>query len=100
MFCTSTHLLRRELCFGHRGEYVAAVPFAAREQGPEADLLRRTTSLGQRHDRPLARIKIDVLQRVASRRSDGTARATFVVVLLPLLGLILWYFLGPRDGKL
>jgi hypothetical protein len=22
-----------------------------------------------------------------------------VVVLLPLLGLILWYFLGPRDGK-
>jgi hypothetical protein len=24
---------------------------------------------------------------------------TLVVVLLPLLGLILWYFLGPRDGK-
>jgi hypothetical protein len=23
-----------------------------------------------------------------------------VVVFLPLLGLILWYFLGPRDGKL
>jgi hypothetical protein len=22
-----------------------------------------------------------------------------VVVLLPLLGLILWFFLGPRDGK-
>ena len=22
-----------------------------------------------------------------------------VVVLLPLLGLILWYFLGPRNGK-
>jgi len=21
------------------------------------------------------------------------------VVLLPVLGLILWYFLGPRDGK-
>lgn len=21
------------------------------------------------------------------------------VVLLPLLGLILWYFLGPRNGK-
>jgi succinate dehydrogenase/fumarate reductase cytochrome b subunit len=21
------------------------------------------------------------------------------VLLLPLLGLILWYFLGPRDGK-
>ena len=24
---------------------------------------------------------------------------TLVVVLLPLLGLILWFFLGPRDGK-
>jgi len=24
---------------------------------------------------------------------------TIAVVLLPLLGLILWYFLGPRDGK-
>jgi hypothetical protein len=23
-----------------------------------------------------------------------------VVVLLPLLGLILWFFLGPRDRKL
>jgi succinate dehydrogenase/fumarate reductase cytochrome b subunit len=23
-----------------------------------------------------------------------------VVLLLPLLGLILWYFLGPRDRKL
>jgi len=23
-----------------------------------------------------------------------------VVAILPLLGLILWYFLGPRDGKL
>jgi hypothetical protein len=22
-----------------------------------------------------------------------------VVVLLPLLGLILWFFLGPRNGK-
>ena len=22
-----------------------------------------------------------------------------VVILLPLLGLILWYFLGPRDRK-
>ena len=22
-----------------------------------------------------------------------------VVALLPLLGLILWYFLGPRNGK-
>jgi hypothetical protein len=21
------------------------------------------------------------------------------VALLPVLGLILWYFLGPRDGK-
>ncbi len=24
---------------------------------------------------------------------------TLVVVLLPLLGLILWYFLGPRDSR-
>ena len=24
---------------------------------------------------------------------------TLVVVLLPLLGLILWYFIGPRDRK-
>ena len=24
---------------------------------------------------------------------------TLVVVLLPLLGLILWFFLGPRGGK-
>ena len=24
---------------------------------------------------------------------------TLVVVLLPLLGLILWYFLGPRGGR-
>ena len=22
-----------------------------------------------------------------------------VVLLLPVLGLILWYFLGPRDGR-
>ena len=24
---------------------------------------------------------------------------TIVVLLLPLLGLLLWYFLGPRGGK-
>jgi succinate dehydrogenase/fumarate reductase cytochrome b subunit len=24
---------------------------------------------------------------------------TIVVILLPLLGLILWFFLGPRDGR-
>ena len=24
---------------------------------------------------------------------------TLVVLLLPLLGLVLWYFLGPRGGK-
>jgi len=24
---------------------------------------------------------------------------TLVVVLLPVLGLILWFFLGPRDGR-
>ena len=22
-----------------------------------------------------------------------------VVILLPVIGLILWYFLGPRDGR-
>ena len=24
---------------------------------------------------------------------------TLVVLLLPVLGLILWFFLGPRDGR-
>jgi len=24
---------------------------------------------------------------------------TLVVLLLPLLGLILWFFLGPREGR-
>ena len=24
---------------------------------------------------------------------------TLLVLLLPLLGLILWFFLGPRDGR-
>lgn len=24
---------------------------------------------------------------------------TIVVVVLPVLGLILWFFLGPRDGR-
>jgi succinate dehydrogenase/fumarate reductase cytochrome b subunit len=24
---------------------------------------------------------------------------TVLVILLPLLGLILWYFLGPKTGK-
>ena len=24
---------------------------------------------------------------------------TLVVILLPLLGLILWFLLGPRDGR-
>ena len=24
---------------------------------------------------------------------------TVVVLVLPLLGLILWYFMGPRDGR-
>jgi hypothetical protein len=24
---------------------------------------------------------------------------TLVVLLLPLLGLILWFFMGPRDGR-
>jgi hypothetical protein len=24
---------------------------------------------------------------------------TVVVILLPVLGFILWYFMGPREGK-
>jgi hypothetical protein len=40
---------------------------------------------------------INILQ---SSASNGKKLVwTLVVVLLPLLGLILWYFLGPRDGK-
>jgi len=40
---------------------------------------------------------INILQSSAS--NEKKLLWVVVVVLLPLLGLILWYFLGPRDGK-
>ncbi|MDP1536598.1 MAG: PLDc N-terminal domain-containing protein [Burkholderiales bacterium] len=40
---------------------------------------------------------INILQSTAS--SEKKLLWVLVVVLLPLLGLILWYFLGPRNGK-
>jgi succinate dehydrogenase/fumarate reductase cytochrome b subunit len=40
---------------------------------------------------------INIIQSSAS--NEKKLIWTLVVVLLPLLGLILWYFLGPRDGK-
>jgi succinate dehydrogenase/fumarate reductase cytochrome b subunit len=38
---------------------------------------------------------INILQ--SSAANDKKLLWVVVVVLLPLLGLILWYFLGPRD---
>jgi succinate dehydrogenase/fumarate reductase cytochrome b subunit len=40
---------------------------------------------------------INILQSSAS--NERKLLWIVVVVLLPLLGLILWYFLGPRDGR-
>ena len=40
---------------------------------------------------------INIVQSSAS--NERKLIWTLVVVLLPLLGLILWYFLGPRDGR-
>ncbi|MEO8133821.1 MAG: PLDc N-terminal domain-containing protein [Betaproteobacteria bacterium] len=40
---------------------------------------------------------INIFQSVAS--NEKKLLWTLVVVLLPVLGLILWYFLGPRDGR-
>jgi hypothetical protein len=40
---------------------------------------------------------INIFQSSAS--NERKLLWTLVVVLLPLLGLILWYFLGPRDGR-
>lgn len=40
---------------------------------------------------------INILQSSAS--TEKKLIWVLVVVLLPLLGLILWYFLGPRNGK-
>jgi len=40
---------------------------------------------------------INIVQSSAS--NERKLLWILVVVLLPLLGLILWYFLGPRDGR-
>ena len=38
---------------------------------------------------------------IAQSSASGEKKALWIVlvVLLPLLGLILWYFLGPRGSK-
>ncbi len=40
---------------------------------------------------------INILQSTAA--NEKKLIWIIAVVLLPLLGLILWYFLGPRNGK-
>ncbi|HTS20427.1 MAG TPA: PLDc N-terminal domain-containing protein [Casimicrobiaceae bacterium] len=40
---------------------------------------------------------INILQSGAA--NDKKLLWVVVVVLLPLVGLILWFFLGPRDGR-
>jgi hypothetical protein len=40
---------------------------------------------------------INIVQSSAS--NERKLLWILVVVLLPLLGLILWYFLGPREGR-
>jgi succinate dehydrogenase/fumarate reductase cytochrome b subunit len=40
---------------------------------------------------------INIFQSSAS--NEKKLLWTLVVILLPFLGLILWYFLGPRDGR-
>jgi hypothetical protein len=40
---------------------------------------------------------INILQ--SSATNEKKLLWVIVVALLPLIGLILWYFLGPRDGK-
>jgi len=40
---------------------------------------------------------INILQ--SSAANDKKILWVIVVVLLPLIGLILWFFLGPRGGK-
>ena len=41
---------------------------------------------------------INILQSSAS--AEKKLIWVIAVVLLPVVGLILWYFLGPRNGKL
>ena len=40
---------------------------------------------------------VNIIQSSAS--NEKKALWIVLVVLLPLLGLILWFFLGPRDGR-
>ena len=40
---------------------------------------------------------INIFQSSAS--TEKKLLWTVVVIVLPVLGLILWYFLGPRDGR-
>jgi hypothetical protein len=40
---------------------------------------------------------INILQSAAS--NEKKLLWVLLVILLPLLGLILWYFLGPRDNR-
>ncbi len=40
---------------------------------------------------------INIFQSAAS--NEKKLLWTLVVVLLPVLGLILWFFLGPRGGR-
>jgi succinate dehydrogenase/fumarate reductase cytochrome b subunit len=40
---------------------------------------------------------INIFQSSAS--NEKKLLWTIVVILLPVLGLILWFFLGPRGGK-
>lgn len=40
---------------------------------------------------------INILQSAVS--NEKKLIWIIVVALLPLLGLVLWYFLGPRDGR-
>ena len=40
---------------------------------------------------------INIAQSAAS--NEKKALWIVLVLLLPLIGLVLWYFLGPRDGK-
>jgi hypothetical protein len=40
---------------------------------------------------------INILQ--SSDTNDKKLIWTLVVLVLPLVGLILWYFIGPRDRK-
>ncbi|HUX24681.1 MAG TPA: PLD nuclease N-terminal domain-containing protein [Burkholderiales bacterium] len=41
---------------------------------------------------------ISILQSAAS--NEKKALWIVLVVLLPILGLILWFFLGPRGGRM